>query len=363
MDQDTDDDLLLSEMNRMLFGQIEAVSGAEDLSDEAMHQLVNDLVGDLSGVMRKELENSKRKMLRDERKDRQGFERRNNKRWKPAFDQLEAIIKLVTEISGYNDRELRPEAVESGDYVFESVAHLLPRAILVSQEVMCLLRGGYPDGALTRWRALHELNVTAHFIAKHGDDVARDYLASFYFNAFRAAKQLSAFADRANMEPFSDAELSEFEQVCEEVEEELGRRIGANYDWARRAFPNLSPKGKVTFDQIEANLELDHWRPRYRWASQHTHAGHRPADKMLGMAESSEYIFLVGASNSGFVDPLDMTAISLFSITACALTLKPNLDRLVYLKILQNWVDELGPLAREVESETLMAARSAQKKK
>jgi hypothetical protein len=79
------------------------------------------------------------------------------------------------------------------------------------------------------------------------------------------------------------------------------------YGWASEALQNPRP----SFAQLEKAVGLDHWRPRYRWASQHTHGGYRPSHAMLAMAETAEQVHLVGQSNSGFTDPIQMTAISL----------------------------------------------------
>ena len=59
---------------------------------------------------------------------------------------------------------------------------------------------------------------------------------------------------------------------------------------------------------------------------------------------------LVGRSNSGFTDPLHMAAISLMQITTTVLLRNPNIDRLVYSRILISLSDSVGQLALECES-------------
>lgn len=106
------------------------------------------------------------KMLHERRKEITGFEKRNFRRWRKAFDLFEMMIVMAGELGEHNDIALRPQAQKNLDYKFEALAQLQPRAVLVSREILCLLKGGFPDGALARWRSLHELTVTAIFIAK-----------------------------------------------------------------------------------------------------------------------------------------------------------------------------------------------------
>ncbi|OEO31928.1 hypothetical protein VW23_013975 [Devosia insulae DS-56] len=292
-------------------------------------------------------------MLEARRKGARSFEARTLRRWKRAIDLFETIIVIARELGSYNNDELRPSAADEDDYIFDALAHLHARGVLIAEEIACLLRGGFPDAALARWRALHEVNVTAAFIAKHGNDTALNYLGSFHFNARRAAAQLNQYAERAGITPFDHDDIQSLDAACLGAERQIGRAIGPDYDWARPAIQ----KDRVTFADIEFDVGLDHWRPRYRWASQHNHSGFRPADKLLGMVEAAEYIFLTGASNSGFVDPLDMTAISLVHLTSTFLLYKPNADRVVHIETLMKMQEKLGPLALRIERTTLNTHR------
>ena len=117
---------------------------------------------------------------------------------------------------------------------------------------------------------------------------------------------------------------------------------------------NAPPIGKKapTLLDIEEFTGLDHWRPRFKWASQHTHGGHRPFGTMLGTAESKSAVLLAGQSNSGLVDPLHMTAITLTHITVSLLLSRPNTDRLVCTKVLMGLSDDVGSEALKVDRAT-----------
>src|SRR5258708_38968074 len=126
---------------------------------------------------------------------------------------------------------------------------------------------------------------------------------------------------------------------CGGLESGLGPERRNAYGGAAPALGNKKPK----FADIEKAVKLEHWRPRYGWTSGHNHAGHRPAINMLGTSESTEYVFLVGQSNSGFTDPIHMTALALTQITSALLLSKPSVDYLVIATILHNLSVEIGP--------------------
>ncbi len=317
----------------------------------------------VKAIILKELKRKAPGMLRERRAMTAGFEKRNFRRWRKAFDRFEILIVMIEEIGQEHDRDCRPAAKLADDFKFEALAHLLPRALLVAREILCLLRGGYPDAALSRWRSLYELSVVAQFISQHDAAIALRYLASFDFRAVRAAREYNTYAERANLEAFTDAELTELVERADGVAAQIGDRLKKDYDWAHPGllgrFPTLKPD-KVDFAHIEQCVQMDHWRPRFRWANQHVHAGFRPHSTLLGACEAREPVALVGPSNSGFVDPLQMGAISLVHVATAFLFCAPNLDRIVVTEMLIEIRDEIADIAIRLESETLKAQREVE---
>lgn len=218
--------------------------------------------------------------------------------------------------------------------------------MLVASECICLMKSGYPDGALSRWRTLHELNVIAAFLSENSNDVALRYLLSFEFQAMKAAKQMKQYAARSSIEPPTDAEILALENRCKSHIKQFGPDIGkGDYGWASET---LGKKGLTLLD-LEKAVGLDHWRPRFKWASQHNHGGHRPPGALLATTEASAPVFVIGQSNSGMVDPLHMTAISLSHVTISLLVSRPDIDRAICAKVLLALSDEVGKASVKVE--------------
>lgn len=316
------------------------------LTDEEIADVTQKTALTLSGQLLADFLQRAPEMLAERRAFGEGFQKRNLERWGEALDLLETMAVMAGELGEACGEEGRAEAIKTNDYVFEALSQLVPRAILVTNEVICLLSGGFPDGALSRWRTLHEITVTAIFISQQDPSVAHRYLASFFIQAKRAAAQFNQHAARANLKPFSDEEIAAMDLAAANAEAEVGHPGKGDYGWAAVALNRERP----TFEGLEKAVDMDHWRPRYRWASQHTHSGFRPADRLLGMAEAKEPLYLIGRSNSGFVDPLQMTAISLWQIVRVVLLKAPNLDRLVYVDVLRKLAERVGQVAIDLET-------------
>jgi hypothetical protein len=296
-------------------------------------------------AMLRELKKAAPKMLRERKQSDTGFEKRNYRRWKKPLDLLELLWNISEEVGGKFNQLERPAAVLAKDYQFEALVSLHARGLLIGREILCLLYGGFPDGALSRWRSLHEIAVMAVFLQRHDQEVSHRYLASFPFASLHAAEQLNSHSERAGMEPFSTQDLAEMKSRCDGFEARFGKEMHHERGWASQVLNNPKP----TFAQLEKTVGLDHWRPRYRWASQHTHGGYRPALASLGTSESTQEVHLVGQSNSGFTDPLHMTAISLNLVTSSLLIIRPTVDNIIFLRIISDLSDNVGAASMNVE--------------
>lgn len=289
--------------------------------------------------------------LTNDREDTKNFEKRNFSRWKPAFDHLEMLWHVAKELGELHGKDVQRRNGKDNNATMAALAHIFPKSLLVVQEIICLLKGGFPDGALTRWRSLHELSVTAMYIVNYGDNAAIQYLLSFHFSARRAAHQMNEYSERSGLGRFTAEKIQELDERCAMAERVLERKIDndKNGEWPRitGSHPN--------FARVEESVGMDHWRPWYKWASSFTHANHRPADKSLGLAETTVPINLVGASNSGFVDPFQLTALSLAQLVETYLFYSISLDRIVHIDVFHELANEMADIAIKAEQDSMRA--------
>lgn len=290
-------------------------------------------------------------MLADHRKLDAGFRRRCYKRWKDGLDQLQMFIMMSEEFgSTFNERE-RPRAVGEQNYTFESTVALHARAVRVSNEILALLREGFPDGALSRWRTLHEIAVVATFLAQNDREVSKRFIAHRGIVSAKALKQYVEFLPRSNMTPLEPGNLEAAEALKASLIEEFGPEFKEEMGWA---YPVINkPKGINLYD-LEVATGLDHWRPRFKWASDDIHVGSKPYHASLGAAETplDQPILLTGQSDSAFTDPAHMCVISLnLANHALPEAYRTSDDRMV-LMALRLLSDLIGETFLEIDRRT-----------
>ena len=285
-------------------------------------------------------------MLSERRQLAKEFVERNIKRWSNAFDILETHIVICTEAGEEFSNSYWTKAVEKNDLVFDHIVRYHARACHIAQEILCLLKNGFADAAHARWRALHEVTVTAMFIAKHGQECAERFYFHDIVDSYDGMIEHKKYEDRLQEKAPTQEEINSCKEEYNQLIIRYGKKYADHYGWASYLFPNH--KGKVGFATIEKDIELDHMRPYYKWASQNIHAGSKGMRNRLGLCETTEDILLVGQSNSGMTDPALAMALSLSQITVTLLALEPTLDYMVIMKVILDFEQQVGKSFLEI---------------
>ncbi len=337
----TVDGTLQDTFDKNALQRIKQAIGTDEESNilDILEKASMDTVQNASADVLAEILTSLPSSLKNGRRDTIGFIRRNFKSWSTGFDLLEALSEVCTEAGSVFNKRYRPIAVENDDYVFEAVVRLHARACQISKECIHLLIGGYADGAHARWRALHEVAATACFVQKHGTTVAKQYLQHVIIEAHKARLQINEFSDRTNMYPFTEEEIKESKLQYDAIVDLYGQEFKSPYGWAA----NTLNYSKPNFSDIERDVKLDHIRPYYKWASQNVHAGSKGLGGRLGGHFRENEVLLVGASDSGLTDPADAVGLSLLLATVTLLSIKPDMDDLVAIKVASEIQSRVGP--------------------
>jgi hypothetical protein len=261
------------------------------------------------------------------RRMRQGFEKRLYRKWAPGLAWLDVFMMHVhDEAMAFSARQSE-RAEDENDELFYVLRRLHARACRVASEVAALLRTGHAEGAMARWRTLHELAVTAEFISKHGKEMARRYHEHVYVRQPGAMTEYNAHASRWGGMPFSTAEQASAREARDALIARYGKEYGESYGWAasvlwktRRDGTRMAP----TLAEIEASVEMSHHRPWYRLASEGQHAGPKPLEFTLPLSEGLRDVLLTGASDVGLYDPGTHAAASLLLATLPFLTCRTD---------------------------------------
>lgn len=333
-------DILQKEFERIVAEYAEKAKG--ELGLQALEKSVSDsLINILDSTPFKVLDSIKEAALNGGLKERrmmhEGFVERNYARWKEGLDNLGVLIEVCSEAGEANALRLGGGELIH-DNRFGALMRLHAKGCLVAREIYCLLLNGFPDGAHGRWRALHEISVTAMFLGVCDEETVEKYFLHEHVENYKGAVMHRKFEGRLQEKGHNDEELATLKTLHDLVVEKFGVDFKNSYGWAE-GFLN---KKRANFLDIEEFVGLDHWRPYYKWASQNVHATAKTLTSSLGMVEAKEDGLLVGPSNSGLTDPAHSMAISLLQITTVLLSVDPNLDDLVSIKIIQKLTDEVG---------------------
>ena len=309
---------------------------------------IPDLADDIANLMLKRIKKDAPSGLKGHQRDRKGFEKRLNERWKYPLDLLDLAIALSVEAGTEFNRKFRNEAVGSGDAVFEALTRLHSRACQVSGEVLALLHAGFADGAHARWRSLHEMAVVASLIQKHGQELAERYLLHRKVQQYKLACAYQKFFDRLDIEPLPKETFDSLKAQHDDLVARFGEAFKSDYGWASLAIESSRP----TMSDIEQHVQLGHMRPYYRMASDNVHPNSHGTSFRMGLHSSQQdEMLLAGPSNLGLADPGHSTAISLSQITTTLLATEPVFDCVVTMKILNELTNEVGEAFLKVHQE------------
>lgn len=324
-------------------------------------ETVNEAVPKVGSILLSAIKQDAPRKLRKNRRTLRGFRGRNEARWKEGFDLLEMLIVISSEIGAAIKADTEPDDVNMVDYKLEAVVTLHARALLVSREILCLMTNGFADGALGRWRTLHEVAVVASLLAAEDQSISERYLLSRDVHDFKSAIMYRKHEEGTTAPPLDEEEFQALEEAYHDIVTKYGKEMKRDWGWALPILKEGKKEGYTpTFSDLEKRATLDHWRYRYKWASGDTHGNHRPNRSMLAAVETEDDVLFVGESNSGMVEPAHMMAISLLIATVALIRLEPNVDRLVSQHVMELLTDEVGEMFPKVEKETLERHRRRQ---
>lgn len=327
-----------------------------DLTQEDLDRLKDNVEDVVSTAVSQAIEDSATRLVERLKQDAPGmlehrrgsqaeFERRLAEHWGPAFDLAEMVIKVAGEAGEFfYEKHVPPDGQH--DWVFEALSRLLARACRIAEEVLVLLKAGYGQGGLARWRALHEVAVVADFIAQSGEDCAERYFAHEAVETWRAMLEFQQHAQSLGETPYPDQQVQTAKRRFDELLERYGPRFGGPYGWAQGALAVKDPryaKENATLAALERSVGTPHMRPHYRMASHGVHANPKGITWTPDLLPSEHgAALLTGPSPVGLADAGHAALISLTRVTATTLASKAGEATALIVKALLQLTDQAG---------------------
>jgi Family of unknown function (DUF5677) len=313
---------------------------------EDLDKPINDLLDALPAISKDE-ENRLRadatEMLEQNRESQKGFEERLYERWREPLDSLECLIGLSM-VYGQNHRDKLAGVVnETNSAKFVALLKIHQRALQIANEILALLKAGYADGAIARWRTLFELAAISFFLKDNDNEVSQRYLDHAAIRRYADAKDYQRYYEELGHIPFEKEECEKIKQARQEALKKYADGFGkGNWDWIPTSI------AKPWFKALAQHVGLGHWIPYYNFASAALHGLSRGFYR-LGLLAESQDTPLCGASNVGLADPLQNTAISLHQVTVILLTLQPDFESLMQPYVMDGFVKEIGEKAVTIQ--------------
>jgi hypothetical protein len=290
--------------------------------------IILNLLNSIAPLIEKKLLDSSNKFLREEKCQRLGFEKKMWAIWKEPLSLLLLIIDLAERASENVNYYCRINTNDTPNLV-EVLTRLHGRSVQVSQEIFILLKSGYADGAMARWRTLHEIAVVSCFISEKGEECAKGYLDHQHIENYHSAKSHQEHAERLGFERISDEEFGIILENSEEMIKQYGKIFKNEYGWAQ---PYIKSKGIPYFIDIEKAVDLYFLRPFYQFACHNIHADISGVFYKLGSPNVDS--ILAGPSVHGISEPGRKTGVTLGLLTSGLIQIFPSLDLLISMQVM-----------------------------
>lgn len=182
------------------------------------------------------------------------------------------------------------------------------RACQQYAEIICLIKGGFADGALARWRSLYELCVVAKYVADNDEKIAEAYI---------------------NKDSWDNG----------------------YHDWAKAAPTFASRKGHVHFSDLQdvCSFSTDAYKRLYKFSCKYVHA--TPMGTFTRIGHKNHESVLAGRSDYGMTGPAEHAALALAVISQVYFTQLPYFDGIAYAETMFEWVEVISSAYEEAERE------------
>jgi len=291
-----------------------------------------------------ELHADQEHLLIEKKLEQKKFSQEIHDRWGKALDFLEAYIHASLEIGdAFNAKHRSLKNIEQC-YTIEVITRLHGRACQIAQEILILLKHGFPDGAFARWRTLHEIAVLSQIVITHGEEIAKlYYLHEIYLSKNAMTnynKYLQKYPDKLFDRRYSDEEFIKIQLQIDKLQKTHQDYFPQPYGWAAGLIiQNYPNKTKFSFSDLEELVGQDFMRPYYKMASYFVHGEIKGLTASLSKGFAN--VIPAGPSIFHFIEPGQNTAISLLKINATILSLEQSMQSRLIYTIFDELCDEI----------------------
>jgi len=330
------------------------------LTGSALNEEVRELIkSKLAHVLLERLKSRIFSKLEASKKIEKEFETAVLRTWNKPLGLLDLLLYICLEVASEFNPEHGSDNSLKPSYIQVALTRQQANACFIFNEIIHLLRSGFPSGAHSHWKNLHEIACVSYFISKNGKEVAKRFLDYEVIESFFQAEALLEHEKKMDCRLISEKDFGAIKKNFNEMQKIYGsdfaRKANYPYGWIPRTVLKTR-----SLKEIEKSVELDLLRPYHDLASYNIHGGPKGLIFKLGTMnkDAQSVIGSVAPSNYGLADPGKSAAISLGQVTACLLLSKSSVENLIILEALRNLVDEICDAFCRIQAEFSKAQKS-----
>jgi hypothetical protein len=253
------------------------------------------------------------------------FRKSHIRTWKKAIDKLEIFVFMNLE---YHEKLFDAYKIErKNDTRFKVLMGLHGKAILTAFEILELIKGGFADGAMARWRSLYETAIIVNFLKDNNQELSQQFLDYSVIQEYKDAVEYQKNCDKLGYKPYTKKEMEKFENRKELMAQKYGPKFKKEYGWLINYLPE-----PFNFKCIEEKTKYSHFRPYYKLANHKIHSG--PQSILFSLASiNSRQWMPSGPSNFGLADPGKNTAIALLWTSTALAEFENYLETAIFIKL------------------------------
>ena len=264
------------------------------------------------------------------------FRTRLEERWGKPLNQLRMLLTISREWAQTVNNNHVQSKKNRKENLKDILIRLHVRACQVVDEIICLLENGFADGAMARWRTLHEIAVVAAVLSQHGENIVERYIAHQAVESKRSMDKYAACCEQLGYKPLSEKQKQKIITKYNEAIARYGKSFRGDYGWAAEHLK----KEKPTFADLEAEAGRAEMRAYHQMANDNVHAGIKSMYIRLGMLENYSGL-LAGRSNAGLMEPGQNAAHTLTQISVLVCLSQTSFDDVLTAKVMQRLRDEI----------------------
>jgi len=332
--------------SRKLSGNIDLAFDQDDLNEidrtferfqkEKLSNMVPDAAQRISKIVLKDLKACWPNEEALQQADLSRFREHLEERWGHPLGQLRMLLTMCREWCRWiHQRNVSQRGDPKKKQLRSILIRLLTRGCQVTDEIICLLENGFADGAMARWRTLHEIAVVAAVIRHYGSDIAERYVDHQAVESKRKLDKYLACYKDLGYKPLSARAQQKIDKAYNAAVARYGKTFKSEYGWAAYHLKIDRP----TFADLEKAAGRAEMRSHYQMGNDNIHAGIKSMYVRLGLLNSDD--LLAGRSNAGLMEPGQSTAHTLTQLSAIVGLSEPIMDDLVTADMMRMLTDDV----------------------